>query len=231
MLFRIGCVLNDFEARYVDELTLKAGDSVKLLEIIDDNWVKCQNIAENEQIGLVPISYLQIFLENNENISLKNRNSLQLQPNNTLPSKYVPWDNVFNSISSQQPNSSIKDIIPNHPTVPSFEPFNVLEFDNFQKTKIKKDPPFRPPPPKVTIMNLASTKKPQQIEIFSPSNLSSLNNINKEGLNEKEKVIQDLLSTEIVYLFDLNAWESVRFYQLSFYLIFFLVYKFIGSIR
>lgn len=209
--FSLASVLNDFTARYEDELTLKIGDSVKVIEIINENWVKCQNITENEQIGLVPISYLQIFLDNDERISLTNRNSIQSLDMPSIASKYVPWDNVFNTCSNKV------DKTQNQPLVPSFEPFNVLEFEQKGNTGKKKEPPFRPPPPKITTNEKSGKKckKSRNKEIFAIPNsnqsFNNLNNILNENLTEKSKVVQDLLATEIVYLFDLNAWESVIF--------------------
>lgn len=71
--------MNDFLARFDDELTLKSGDSVKVIEIIDDNWARCQNIADSGRIGIVPISYLQIFLDNDASSS-DNLPTLDNQP-------------------------------------------------------------------------------------------------------------------------------------------------------
>lgn len=152
----------------------------------------------------MPINYLQIFLDNDENISLKNRNSTQLLESTS--SKYVPWDNVFNNKADNQ--------LHKQPLVPTFEPFNVLEFEQKTNIRNKKEPPFRPPPPKIPSnkKKKSSTKiENKEILPLPNSNKFNFNNSLNESLTEKCKVVQDLLTTEIVYLFDLNAWELVNF--------------------
>lgn len=57
--------VDDFAARFSDELSLHGGDSVRVLELVDDNWARCQSLADN-RVGIVPQSYLQIFLDSDD---------------------------------------------------------------------------------------------------------------------------------------------------------------------
>ncbi|KAH7693514.1 Protein Y37A1B.17 a, partial [Aphelenchoides avenae] len=58
----LASVLYDFQARYPDELSVKAGYSVKVLEVTNDEWVRCWNPVTDEE-GIVPQGFLQIFLD------------------------------------------------------------------------------------------------------------------------------------------------------------------------
>lgn len=55
-------MLYDFKARYQDELTVKAGYSVKVLEVVNDEWARCWNPVTDAE-GIVPQGFLQIFLD------------------------------------------------------------------------------------------------------------------------------------------------------------------------
>lgn len=112
--------------------------------------------------------------------------------------------------------------------MPSFQPFNVLDFNFFNNSASSEEPkkgipPSRPPLPKKIPENVQQNngecemqERMTGLSASTPKSTNIITPISKQDLNVlKEKVVQDLLSTEIVYLFDLNVWESVE--KLRFY--------------
>uniref|UniRef100_A0A915E1K9 SH3 domain-containing protein n=1 Tax=Ditylenchus dipsaci TaxID=166011 RepID=A0A915E1K9_9BILA len=202
----VASVLHDFTGRYEDELSAKAGDSLKVVEIIDENWVRCQNLANNE-VGIVPQGFLQIFLDNERSSFIANNATFR----NSEEVKEVDWnEEVINW--QTKPRES--------PRLPAVQPFNVLDFEAFDVGQVKKrkQAPSRPPPPKdVSPEKQGSPRKsngPKNesnndlVRSFPPTS-QPLNTgagvLKSNGTDVKEKVVQDLLSTEITYLFDLDA--------------------------
>ncbi|KAI1726454.1 SH3 domain-containing protein [Ditylenchus destructor] len=136
----VASVLHDFAARYEDELAVNAGDSVKVVEIIDDNWARCQNLS-NGKCGIVPQSFLQIFLDNEQVATAPNYPPIDLAESNGTGE--IPWDNE--ALKWQNESAA-------HKTAPLPAPvqtFDAHDFDIFETSKShKKEQPPRPPPPK-----------------------------------------------------------------------------------
>lgn len=65
LCFSVASVLFDFEGRYPDELSVFAGDSVNVLDFPSNDWARCWNPI-TEKSGIVPISFLQIFFDEDE---------------------------------------------------------------------------------------------------------------------------------------------------------------------
>lgn len=63
--FRVASVLFDFEGRFPDELSVSAGDSVNVIDFSGTDWARCWNPI-TEKTGIVPISFLQIFFDEDE---------------------------------------------------------------------------------------------------------------------------------------------------------------------
>ena len=51
-------VEHDYAAAQSDELTIKSGDRVEILEKIDANWWRAKHLGSGKE-GLVPVSYLR----------------------------------------------------------------------------------------------------------------------------------------------------------------------------
>lgn len=63
--FSVASVLFDFEGRYPDELSVSAGDSVKVIDFVGTEWIKCWN-PMTDKSGMVPVGFLQIFFDEDE---------------------------------------------------------------------------------------------------------------------------------------------------------------------
>lgn len=57
-------VLFDFDARFEDELSVKAGYVIRLIQLYEE-WAHCWNPVSG-QCGLIPLSYLQVFLDEDD---------------------------------------------------------------------------------------------------------------------------------------------------------------------
>uniref|UniRef100_A0A0N5ASY7 SH3 domain-containing GRB2-like protein n=1 Tax=Syphacia muris TaxID=451379 RepID=A0A0N5ASY7_9BILA len=67
----IASVLYDFKGRKEDELTVEAGESVSVLELVNDEWARCYDPG-SDRSGIIPISFLNIFMNEDDEEDLSN---------------------------------------------------------------------------------------------------------------------------------------------------------------
>uniref|UniRef100_A0A915M0L8 SH3 domain-containing protein n=1 Tax=Meloidogyne javanica TaxID=6303 RepID=A0A915M0L8_MELJA len=102
----VATVLYDFEGRFEDELNVKAGDSIQVSSIIDNEWAKCRDPTTGRS-GIVPQSFLHIFLDGLESPKEISQISSRNEENsfNSITSSYdQPPSNSSTSISSTMSN-------------------------------------------------------------------------------------------------------------------------------
>nr|CDJ83925.1 Src homology-3 and Dbl homology (DH) and Variant SH3 domain containing protein [Haemonchus contortus] len=201
-------VRHDFIARQSDELTVKMGDSVRILKMVNTDWVSCKDPATDAS-GIVPVAFLEVYLDEDEDDGREatNRNrptSYTEQSFSTLAnSSFAPPP----SVPDWRTSTRVEDVTPPFASTQShawatFDDWNTVE---------KKPPPARPPPPKVTNMSpsemisvtemLGMTEK-QSVPVISASN-SALNEDEK-----RSKVLEELISTELQFITDINAYTE-----------------------
>ncbi|EFO98673.1 hypothetical protein CRE_09842 [Caenorhabditis remanei] len=58
----IASVRHAFTGRQGDELTVNAGDTVRVLRMVNDEWVMCKD-PDTEKTGIVPVGFLEVYLD------------------------------------------------------------------------------------------------------------------------------------------------------------------------
>ncbi|CAB3409659.1 unnamed protein product [Caenorhabditis bovis] len=58
-------VKHPFTARQTDELSVKTGDAVRVLRLVNDEWVMCKD-PDSERTGIVPVGFLELYLDDEE---------------------------------------------------------------------------------------------------------------------------------------------------------------------
>lgn len=215
VLFSYATVLHNFEARFGDELSVQAGYSVRIVQLVDSEWAQCWNPVDCEQgrclcivldfLGLVPQSFLQIFLDDDDG------EATETTPAATPVSQPadVPWNHPFApeadnsrlSAHSLEPedshsakdsgNASLSSVNAEGEKLSNVD----KEFDELFGLK-RQSKPSRPPPPLVSAMRAA------------PSPPAS-NSSNEPWQTSFNKIVEELLASETNYNLELNAWEEV----------------------
>ncbi|CAJ0565339.1 unnamed protein product, partial [Mesorhabditis spiculigera] len=58
----VATVKHAFEGREADELTVQAGDSVRVLRMVDNEWAQCREPL-SDTVGIIPIAFLEMYLD------------------------------------------------------------------------------------------------------------------------------------------------------------------------
>lgn len=58
-------MLYDFNGREDDELTVYAGESVSVLELVSNEWARCYDPGR-DRTGIIPVSFLNIFMNEDD---------------------------------------------------------------------------------------------------------------------------------------------------------------------
>ncbi|CAL2039264.1 unnamed protein product [Caenorhabditis brenneri] len=58
-------VRHAFHGRQGDELTVNAGDTVRVLRMVNDEWVMCKD-PDTEKTGIVPVGFLEVYLDDED---------------------------------------------------------------------------------------------------------------------------------------------------------------------
>nr|CAD2174070.1 unnamed protein product [Meloidogyne enterolobii] len=234
----VATVLYDFEGRFEDELSVKAGDSIQVSSIIDNEWAKCRDPTTG-QSGIVPQSFLHIFLDGLES------------PKEISQISSKNGENSFTSIASsydQPPSNSSASIS----SMSNFASSNVCDWPNpWESSNVSINnsnvfnnvfslPPPRPPPPNPILRQTSFTESTAELssrnsQYIQNDRRKSLNSIKEDeqqyqslinpanntftnplipqletinGSDTKSKVLLDFLNTEQIYLFDLQTWQN-----------------------
>ncbi|CAI2352402.1 unnamed protein product [Caenorhabditis sp. 36 PRJEB53466] len=92
-----------FTGRQGDELCVKAGDTVRVLRTVNDEWVMCKD-PDNDKTGIVPVGFLEVYLDDedddNQTASRKGTNcfnvnmiNLQSSTKETSGDRWIPEKN------------------------------------------------------------------------------------------------------------------------------------------
>ncbi|VDL70794.1 unnamed protein product, partial [Nippostrongylus brasiliensis] len=183
-------VRHDFIARQNDELTVKMGDSVRILKMVNTDWVSCKDPATDAS-GIVPVAFLEVYLDEDEDdgrdgVSQTRPPSVTDQSFSTLTSSSFA---VPSSVPDWRTSTRVEDPLPT-PAVSS-QSHGWATFGDDWNTTEKKPPPARPPPPKVTSMSpsemisvteMLGMVEKQSTPVITPSN----SNLNQDEKRAKE---------------------------------------------
>ncbi|KHN84364.1 Dynamin-binding protein [Toxocara canis] len=211
-------VLFDFTARQNDELSVCAGDSVSLVKMVNDEWAFCFDPANNRS-GILPLSFLHVFGNDDDEDDLyeggDNERTTPLPPaefeslpvgSPTAQQITIDADQLdaffgFSSGDSMQPSADINSII--------------KESFGYEQEK-KKLAPARPPPPKLNAVRLRPTE-PRRMAPPRPVSLPSFATdlqtpFSRAGPNldmeaTKQRVVEELIASELQYLSDIGMWQ------------------------
>ncbi|VDM65954.1 unnamed protein product [Strongylus vulgaris] len=205
-------VRHDFTARQNDELTVKMGDSVRILKMVNTDWVSCKD-PNTDTSGIVPVAFLEMYLDEDE----EDRDGSAAHPRPGSVS-----DHSFSTLASGSFNPQT---IPDWRTSTRLEepppPFSSAQThewatfgDEWNSTTEKKPPPARPPPPKTTTMSpsemISVTDMFGMAEKQNAPVISA--NVSNSNLNQDEKrakVLEELINTELQFITDINAYTEV----------------------
>ncbi|RCN31133.1 SH3 domain protein [Ancylostoma caninum] len=208
-------VRHDFVARQNDELTVKMGDSVRILKMasVNTDWVSCKD-PSTDASGIVPVAFLEVYLDEDEE---DGREGL---PAHARPTSMT--EQSFSTLASASFNAP--------PSIPDWrtstrleEPIQPLASaqthewatfgDDWNSTTEKKPPPARPPPPKNTSMS--PSEMISVTEMFgmaekqsAPVITATTSNANLNQDEKRAKVLEELINTELQFITDINAYTE-----------------------
>ncbi|KAL6738145.1 hypothetical protein Aduo_011724 [Ancylostoma duodenale] len=206
-------VRHDFIARQNDELTVKMGDSVRILKMVNTDWVSCKD-PSTDASGIVPVAFLEVYLDEDEE---DGRDGLPAQ---ARPASMT--EQSFSTLASASFNAP--------PSIPDWrtstrleEPIQPLASaqthewatfgDDWNSTTEKKPPPARPPPPKNTSMS--PSEMISVTEMFgmaekqsAPVITATTSNANLNQDEKRAKVLEELINTELQFITDINAYTE-----------------------
>ncbi|KJH43771.1 SH3 domain protein [Dictyocaulus viviparus] len=209
-------VRHDFVARQNDELTVKMGDSVRILRMVNTDWVFCKD-PSTDAFGIVPVAFLEVYLDEDEEdprylttqsrpVSLTDQGFSTLSGNSFVSPATVPdWRA---STRVEEPQNFISFYLTNISNN-AWATFG----EDWNTSAEKKPPPARPPPPKVNSMSpselvsaidMLGTAEKKPTPVVSTTSLNS--NLNQE--EKRAKVLEELISTELQFITDINAYTE-----------------------
>uniref|UniRef100_A0A914I8N6 Dynamin-binding protein n=1 Tax=Globodera rostochiensis TaxID=31243 RepID=A0A914I8N6_GLORO len=176
----VASVLYDFEPRFPDELPLRAGESVQVLQLVSTEWVKCRE-PTNGLVGVAPQSFLHIFLDTaNEgtNQFVELPLSLAELSENSEKDATRPWDVSLFQSSDLQQSTGLSS------TCPSV--VGTASAAGTASEQIVVPPPPRPPPPKLPPAT-ESAKLPSSTSASSSSVFSTKSSSKKASSLRKKQ--------------------------------------------
>ncbi|VDD93897.1 unnamed protein product [Enterobius vermicularis] len=163
----IASVLYDFNGREDDELTVYAGESVSVLELVSNEWARCYDPGR-DRTGIIPVSFLNIFMNEDDEESSHEESSDSENLFETQQFRPSLYDTVSSraSLDIQRPtladkNESLSiDQQEGKSFGPAFDSKTLEAFFGTNCTSLnfgsesssarkEKKPPVRPPPPKL----------------------------------------------------------------------------------
>ncbi|EYC25170.1 hypothetical protein Y032_0012g1744 [Ancylostoma ceylanicum] len=206
-------VRHDFIARQNDELTVKMGDSVRILKMVNTDWVSCKD-PSTDSSGIVPVAFLEVYLDEDEE---DGRDGLSTQARPTSVT-----EQSFSTLASGSFNAP--------PSIPDWrtstrleEPIQPLASaqthewatfgDDWNSSTEKKPPPARPPPPKNTSMSPSEMISVSEMfgaaeKQSAPVITATTSNANLNQDEKRAKVLEELINTELQFITDINAYTE-----------------------
>ncbi|KAJ1349342.1 hypothetical protein KIN20_004892 [Parelaphostrongylus tenuis] len=205
-------VRHDFVARQSDELSVKMGDSVRILKMVNTDWVFCKD-PSTDTFGIVPVAFLEVYLDEDED---DHRNStMQSRPSSAIDQNFSTLANNSFTVPPSVPDwrTSTRLEEPQQPLASASSHTWATFGDDWGTATEKKPPPARPPPPKITTMSpselisvtemLGTADRKSTPVITTATSNPSLNQEEKRA-----KVLEELINTELQFITDINAYTE-----------------------
>ncbi|KAL3093214.1 hypothetical protein niasHT_022664 [Heterodera trifolii] len=177
----VASALYDFEPRFDDELRLRIGESVQVLELVGTEWAKCRETTSGF-VGIVPQRFLNIFFDAtaDEESQFGESPTGENERSNDFTDQLKPWDvPIFQSsnVPSIQKQESFS-------CRSSLSGYDSAQWVGSTDAAISHRPPPRPPPPKLCQTTVTLPKA--IIEQESPALCSSSSTFSMKSSSEKE---------------------------------------------
>ncbi|CBK19494.1 SH3 domain-containing protein [Caenorhabditis elegans] len=154
-------VRHAFSGRQGDELTVNAGDTVRVLRMVNDEWVMCKD-PDTEKTGIVPVGFLEVYLDEEDDDN-QSSNAMRRGTGGTSDFTFGSSNNRSSFISNAESSSDWRppagrtntdwatfEAVP--PAAPASKPAqNWATFGEEWIAPVqlaKTSAPARPPPPK-----------------------------------------------------------------------------------
>ncbi|KAE9412788.1 hypothetical protein Angca_002915 [Angiostrongylus cantonensis] len=209
----LATVRHDFLARQSDELSVKMGDSVRILKMVNTDWVFCKDPA-TDTFGIVPVSFLEVYLDEDED-DLRNATPQSRPSSMTDQSFSTLGNNSFvglPTVPDWRTSARLED--PQLPSAKASSHAWATFGDDWGIATEKKPPPARPPPPKViatmspselvSVTEMLNTADKNSAPVMTST--SSNSNLNPE--EKRAKVLEELINTELQFITDINAYTE-----------------------
>ncbi|PAV92251.1 hypothetical protein WR25_09018 [Diploscapter pachys] len=218
-------VKHDFQGRLSDELSMNAGDSVRVLKMVNTDWVMCRD-PDTERKGIVPVGFLDLYIDDDED-EPREQNTTGTS-SQEMPGYYTQ-DSFTRQTSTWKPNfnSEEPEVVAAFDKTPAQLGASWATFDDWITPSDKKNqaPPARPPPPKtnfqspdevVSVVEMFGLRerqsqappRPLAPSIFPSASSSDLSNPQKQ-MEKRQKVMEDLINTELQFISDMNMYTDV----------------------
>ncbi|CAJ0928655.1 unnamed protein product, partial [Mesorhabditis belari] len=211
----VATVKHAFNGRETDELTLQAGDSVRIIRMIDNEWVLCREPL-SDRVGIVPSNFLEMYLDDDveelaESVHENLRDNDSGWGSSTINQSNNIYQNTFNTQFNTLPGPQ-SSALPSNSSWAKFE-----EWDIAKSIEDKKPPPARPPPPKALPTSpdsgsipWASFSETTPKTGVTPSTSTTVLSSNSATTNiaERNRVINELIASEQAYCTDMQSLEK-----------------------
>ncbi|VDO65691.1 unnamed protein product [Heligmosomoides polygyrus] len=220
-------VRHDFIARQNDELTVKMGDSVRVLKMVNTDWVSCKDPATDAS-GIVPVAFLEVYLDEDEDDGRDGTS--QHRPQSATEQTFSTLTNTSFTAPPVVPDWRTSTRVEDPAPPPgnygflylSLVPMHVVNVEAGPQSHgwatfgddwnvVEKKPPARPPPPKVTttspsemisVTEMLGMAEKQNTPVITASN----SNLNQD--EKRSKVLEELINTELQFITDINAYTE-----------------------
>ncbi|KAK6746637.1 hypothetical protein RB195_000110 [Necator americanus] len=205
-------VRHDFTARQSDELTVKMGDSVRILKMVSTDWVSCKD-PSTDASGIVPVTFLELYLDEDEEDG-RDGPSTHTRPASMSEQSFstLASGSFSAPLSIQDWRTSTRLEEPIQPLASAKTHEWATFGDDWNSTGEKKPPPARPPPPKTS---LSPSEMVSVTEMFGMAEkqdaktiTATISNVNLNQEEKRSKVLEELINTELQFITDINAYTE-----------------------
>ncbi|ETN77002.1 SH3 domain protein [Necator americanus] len=205
-------VRHDFTARQSDELSVKMGDSVRILKMVSTDWVSCKD-PSTDASGIVPVTFLELYLDEDEEDG-RDGPSTHTRPASMSEQSFstLASGSFSAPLSIQDWRTSTRLEEPIQPLASAKTHEWATFGDDWNSTGEKKPPPARPPPPKTS---LSPSEMVSVTEMFGMAEkqdaktiTATISNVNLNQEEKRSKVLEELINTELQFITDINAYTE-----------------------
>ncbi|CAD6195626.1 unnamed protein product [Caenorhabditis auriculariae] len=226
-------VRHPFTGREEDELTVAAGDTVRVLRMVNDEWVMCRD-PDTDRNGIVPVGFLEVYLDEEDEDVLKSsaaKMSFSTPANTSVSTLNNDNFNAPTTLPDWRTSTRIGDAADWNSSPAGATP---QQWATFGEDWIAPDAtprsaaPARPPPPKQSsvqspndvvsvtemfgMMERQAPPRPNApLTMFATSNDLQLAGLDSTATQEEKraKILEELINSELQFITDINCYTEV----------------------